>query len=298
MCGGSLPDPAPSTTTTHPPTRNCESFCTQQNCGTQYGSGWSSMCGGCTMCGGSLHDPAPSTTTTHPPQQAYSTSPSPSGEIWHLDGPNQYCEESKFLTTTAIGSDSIADAATCGALAANDVECNPDIVHIYTEVTIVLHCYCALANTDCNKLDSVGKSIFRRASQAATTTVASAPSASPSSWSSPSPNSLSVTMSVISGQCSASPTGDCVQSPNYPQSYGNGQTCDISVDPSKALTVEAFNTERGFDKLTVGHEVYHGTLPIGTQLMPSGNAPNSISWRADGSVVYSGWKICSSPIAN
>jgi len=103
-----------------------------------------------------------------------------------------------------------------------------------------------------------------------------------------SPNSLS----VISGQCLASPTGDCVQSPNYPQNYGNGQTCAIGVDPSKALTVEAFDTERGFDKLTVGHRVYHGMLPSGTQLMPSGNAPNSISWRADGSVVRNGWKIC------
>merc|ERR1719162_1041742 len=103
-----------------------------------------------------------------------------------------------------------------------------------------------------------------------------------------SPNSLS----VISGQCLASPTGDCVHSPNYPQNYGNGQTCAIGVDPSKALTVEAFDTERGFDKLTVGHRVYHGMLPSGTQLMPSGNAPNSISWRADGSVVRNGWKIC------
>ena len=53
----------------------------------------------------------------------------------------------------------------------------------------------------------------------------------------------------------------CIKSYNYPATYANGQSCTITLSAVPAnLWVIAFNTERGFDKLTInGCTQYHGT---------------------------------------
>lgn len=84
---------------------------------------------------------------------------------------------------------------------------------------------------------------------------------------------------------------DCALSPNYPQNYGNGEKCRLDVlgDPETrpAIRVESFNTEDGYDMLTVNGMVFDGTTgPEG--LVPSG----SIDWVSDGSVTKGGWKLC------
>jgi hypothetical protein len=72
--------------------------------------------------------------------------------------------------------------------------------------------------------------------------------------------------------------------------YGNSQSCVISVLGNVgAITVEAFSTESGYDKLTVNGMAYSGSAgPQGVTPTPSVN----ITWLSDGSVTKAGWKIC------
>merc|ERR1719356_825034 len=80
--------------------------------------------------------------------------------------------------------------------------------------------------------------------------------------------------------------GDCIQSNYHPASYGNNDECTISaleVD----VRVDEFRTEQGYDFLTMGGTRYSGIVPP-----PSGRYSGDISWSSDGSVRYSGWKLC------
>ncbi|CAK0889422.1 unnamed protein product [Prorocentrum cordatum] len=91
----------------------------------------------------------------------------------------------------------------------------------------------------------------------------------------------------IIGECSLH--GVCVQSPNYPQSYGVDQTCtlEISTAFSAPLAVDFFGTEAYFDTLTVNGVQHSGARG------PSGMIPTtSISWVSDHSVPGSGWRLC------
>jgi len=90
--------------------------------------------------------------------------------------------------------------------------------------------------------------------------------------------------SVSGSGCSID--GDCVSSSNHPSEYGNNQECTLSVY-QVALTVDAFSTESGYDKLTVD-----GTDYSGSSGPPSGTYTAEISWSTDFSVVNSGWKLC------
>merc|ERR1712113_504398 len=60
---------------------------------------------------------------------------------------------------------------------------------------------------------------------------------------------------VTLGVCRTTPGGSCVQSPNYPNNYGNKQTCKISIAwgnwTGKAINVTSFATEYAWDKLRV-----------------------------------------------
>merc|ERR1719482_1659622 len=82
----------------------------------------------------------------------------------------------------------------------------------------------------------------------------------------------------------------CVTSPGHPGNYGDSQNCQISVQrPTFVLDVRAFDTEAGFDVLTVDGVAYSGSAgPEGT-LVTHGS---TISWRSDVSIVRTGWRIC------
>jgi len=106
-----------------------------------------------------------------------------------------------------------------------------------------------------------------------TPTPAPTPAPAPGSW-------------VIDGSgCEMS--GNCIQSNNHPGNYGNGEQCSIQLYGSIAITVEAFNTESGYDMLTMG-----GTRYSGTSGPSSGSYTGAISWSSDYSVTKSGWKLC------
>jgi len=84
--------------------------------------------------------------------------------------------------------------------------------------------------------------------------------------------------------------GDCIQSNNHPSNYGNSEECTIQITGgSVSLSVDAFNTELHFDRLTIGGRTYSGT---------SGPASGSytgrfpITWSSDASVTKSGWRLC------
>jgi hypothetical protein len=77
-----------------------------------------------------------------------------------------------------------------------------------------------------------------------------------------------VLFAVASGACTVASTATCFRSPNYPSAYGNSQTCAITVYEAVLLSVVAFSTESGYDKLTVNGVRYSGTTgPGGVQVV-------------------------------
>jgi len=82
-------------------------------------------------------------------------------------------------------------------------------------------------------------------------------------------------------------SGACVSSSNYPSNYGNNQACTVQLWGDIPLSTEAFDTESGYDYLTVG-----GTQYSGSSGPSSGSYTGAMTWSSDYSVVRSGWRIC------
>merc|ERR1740121_2469451 len=90
-----------------------------------------------------------------------------------------------------------------------------------------------------------------------------APSSPPAPTSPPAPSPPgSSSWTVVSGDCMQE--GDCISSPSYPATYSDNQQCSISVPAGStaSITVEAFSTEGGYDKLNV-NGVDCGVMPFG-----------------------------------
>jgi len=94
--------------------------------------------------------------------------------------------------------------------------------------------------------------------------------------------------------------GNCVCSSNYPGgtcsatsaaegSYSSNEACHVAFVGSVVLQVHLFDTESGYDKMTVGGIQYQGTAG------PDGVSASSLSFESDGSVQRSGFKICFAP---
>ena len=83
----------------------------------------------------------------------------------------------------------------------------------------------------------------------------------------------------------------CFRSPNYPSYYDVNQQCNITVAAHEQVTlsVAAFDTESGYDFLTVNDVQYdHLSGPDGVQVA----AGASITFISDGSKTRSGFDIC------
>eukprot|EP01046_Picozoa_sp_COSAG06_P029602 COSAG06_NODE_2755_length_6337_cov_7.492145_6_plen_886_part_01 len=96
---------------------------------------------------------------------------------------------------------------------------------------------------------------------------------------------------IESGSCEAD--GGCITSPNYPNHYGNSQSCSMRPSAAGELSCEAFDTEGGYDHLDVGGHSYSGHGGISD--CPDGiavDAGDEVRWHTDGSVTYSGFRIC------
>jgi hypothetical protein len=93
---------------------------------------------------------------------------------------------------------------------------------------------------------------------------------------------------VASGPCTID-EDECIYSPHYPANYQNDERCIVLVNGSSALplTVERFDTEEGYDTLSIDCVLYSGSQG------PHGVLPKErISWMSDRSAVGGGWKIC------
>ena len=100
---------------------------------------------------------------------------------------------------------------------------------------------------------------------------------------------------VISAGDSCSVEGGCIRSPNYPSDYDSSD-CTITVIGNQELILMAntFDTEAGYDYLTVGN----GLFPEGAY--DGNDGPNGvtvgpgevISWNPDKSWHGGGWEVC------
>ena len=89
-------------------------------------------------------------------------------------------------------------------------------------------------------------------------------------------------LTVLSGPCTS--TGRCVQSPNYPNSYGADESCDI-VAPLRPLYTTQFDLAWR-SALTVGGVSYYGATGP-----PQGIVSTSITWSSSWTTA-TGWQIC------
>jgi len=99
---------------------------------------------------------------------------------------------------------------------------------------------------------------------------------------------------LIGGPCTIDVSDPaCVTSPNFPDLYGNSESCEMSIngDLTRYLEVAAFATETSYDILYVNGQEYSG----GDQAIRNieGEAiQGSIAWISDESGLGIGWKIC------
>jgi len=87
--------------------------------------------------------------------------------------------------------------------------------------------------------------------------------------------------------CVEDEDGRCMSSLNHPSNYSNDDACEITLYGDVPISVEAFDTEQGYDILTVGDTQYSGTSGP-----PSGVYSGVITWTTDPSVSRSGWQLC------
>jgi len=93
--------------------------------------------------------------------------------------------------------------------------------------------------------------------------------------------------SVASGPCVID-DNCCLQNENFPSPYSSDQTCTIQVGSSPGtISVESFQTELGYDLLTVNGEGFDGESGP-ENIIPKG----TITWKSDELVVAKGFKLC------
>eukprot|EP00662_Eupelagonemidae_sp_cell21_P057214 gene57214-biopygen61773 len=97
---------------------------------------------------------------------------------------------------------------------------------------------------------------------------------------------------TTTGDCVVDST--CITSSGYPANYGDNENCVIMPVLSGELVVEAFQTESGYDKLTVaGTEYESSNGPAGVVV----DTATIIRWISDGSEVKKGFRICLGPVS-
>ena len=91
---------------------------------------------------------------------------------------------------------------------------------------------------------------------------------------------------IVEGDCGT--FASCVESPHFPQPYGNRERCVLSLPQPSVVRVPIFSTEESFDVLRVNGVYYSGGSLAGESLVVWSN----ITWSSDSSVVGQGWQLC------
>ena len=102
-------------------------------------------------------------------------------------------------------------------------------------------------------------------------------------------------LSVVSGGqfCSVDEaSGNCAS--DGPGVHGNNEACEIRVGSAGTLDATEFNTETGYDYITLLDERYEGTTAPHNIPVQDGQ---NFSWLSDGSITNTGWTICLTPDA-
>ena len=87
--------------------------------------------------------------------------------------------------------------------------------------------------------------------------------------------------------CSSNYPGDaCDASSTADGLYGSNEACTVTFGHDVRLSVHLFETESGYDQLTVDGTIYDGTSG------PNGLTTSGLSWSSDDSFGRSGFKIC------
>merc|ERR1719422_1556047 len=95
----------------------------------------------------------------------------------------------------------------------------------------------------------------------------------------PPPTPAPGTWRVVGSGCEID--GACVQSNNYPQNYGNSESCVIEVG-GIPIAVQDFETESGYDELTVDGVAYSGSPSNIGDI--NGVQNGDLSWASDHSI--------------
>jgi hypothetical protein len=89
------------------------------------------------------------------------------------------------------------------------------------------------------------------------------------------------------GNCAV--VNNCFTSSNYPSNYATSESCIFTIKTAGALSVEAFSTELGYDKLMLKGVEYHGTTgPDGVNV----GIGDTLWWTSDTATASSGFSIC------
>ena len=71
--------------------------------------------------------------------------------------------------------------------------------------------------------------------------------------------------------------------------HGNDEACTVQVNQAGYLTATEFDTESGYDYVTIGGTRYEGRNgPYGVAV----GAGSTFQWQSDHSVTNAGWTIC------
>jgi len=88
--------------------------------------------------------------------------------------------------------------------------------------------------------------------------------------------------------------GDCVSSKNYPNGYGNNESCTITMLQGAFIaTREEFSVESCCDKLVIGSNTGHSIDLTSKNLVPARvSQGDRISWKTDSKGTRAGWELC------
>ena len=82
---------------------------------------------------------------------------------------------------------------------------------------------------------------------------------------------------------------DCVSSKNYPNMYGNDESCSITILQDVSISVgSTFNLETCCDRLMIYDNRVKNAASVPTFM----NSGTTFTWSTDGSVNFEGWQLC------
>merc|ERR1719387_1599147 len=94
---------------------------------------------------------------------------------------------------------------------------------------------------------------------------------------------------TVSGSCQVNNNGTCLQSPHFPNPYGANEFCSVVTLHAGNLSVRHFDTEEGYDVLSVQGISYSGSHGPHNAVLKVGDV---IDWSSDFDVSGKGWELC------